>query len=314
MFKLPDVLPLPLPSETNDFAKLATIPAGGPDAIKLSLIQGTNHDDGRLALVSSSNSTNKNEWVVRWIPNATDLGQIREIDPISVARFSTDANTLKFQWARVLKPEIIGALRNSVLTIRIGEVQHVAGLRAPVVLPRLDVNLRKRYSYLICKYDDLPETTRIRADLVDRSSLPTNNVNDASVSQIKLGEAAVIEYVEAPGAESLVAVVRRGVRPAVQFETRYRLPSGYQDILTIQRGNRKMQELRQEFEGTKSYYELSNSSQKNQIRPALQRIEADLRALERIEELAKNLHNGTQLAFRFYFTVADHEVNLAICD
>ena len=280
-FNLPSALPLPPAQMVDEPTVLVTIPNNKEQKISLAIIQGNNHDEGRLSLVSAMSSGSKRKaWRVRWIPAATDFSRINELDPTDVGFFSFVENELCYVWAIDAKAIAVSAMRNSLLQTQLGEVQHISALRAPAMLPRLAINLTRRRSSAVCKCDFMPELSRIRVDIRDPSVFPTHRVEGPGFRGLKLGDVTTLRYIDADGAVTRLSIVKLGSRPAIEVETGYRLPSGFEDVATLG-GTRKMQELQQELEAAKAYRNPPNQSRPTGADTVIAQLENELRASAR---------------------------------
>ncbi len=298
---IPEALRLPSRDSDGKPAMLTALSLenGGKVAdhdIAFSLSQGSNFTDGQLSLVSENKS-----WVVHWMPSSPGQEKINEADRTEVGRFSRIANFLCFAWAAEATEPAETAIRNSLLTIRVAGTPHYAALRIPENLDALSIDLKKPRVLAVFTCEYMPELENIRVDITDSSTLPSHRVEGAGLRGLKQSDVTTLYYPEAMGASTQVRVIKRGTRPALEFETRYELPSGMQDELTITRGNRKSQYLRDELAAARAY----------QATRRIAELEADLHALERIAILARQWNENTKLPLRFFINVDGYEIDLA---
>ena len=301
---IPEALRLPSRDSDGKPAMLTELSMenGGKIAdqeIALSLSQGSNFTEGQLSLVSENKS-----WVAQWTQSSPGQEKISEADRTEVGRFSRIANFLCFAWAAEASEPAETAIRNSLLTIRVAGTPHYAALRVPENLDAISIDLKrpKVFAVFTCEY--MPELENIRVDIMDSSMLPSHRVEGAGLRGLKQSDVTTLYYPEAIGAFTRVRVIKRGTRPAIEFETRYELPSGLRDELTITRGNRKSQYLRDELAAARAY----------QATRRIAELESDLHALERIAILARQWKEDTKLPLRFYINVDGYEINLAKTD
>jgi hypothetical protein len=313
---IPSVLPLPSLNSTSKPSMLTALPIGDDsssvqETVDLSLTQGSNIAAGRLSLVAEGDAKNQDKiWVVHWTPVATDLQGVGGFESTDVGRFCLIKNILCFAWATDVAKPAVSALRNSLLQLRLGNAQHDAALRTPENLDGLSIDLTKQKLSVVFICEDMPELENIRIDVSDTSMLPAHRVDGAGLRGLKVSDVTTLWYYQADGAATRLTVKEHGNHPAIEVETRYRLPSGFEEALTIRRGNRKLLDLREDL-ATASAYRATAKNRSPGLDKKIAELETDLRALEQIANLARHWHEKTKLPLRFYIIVDDYEIELA---
>ncbi len=346
---LPTVLPLPDSSRVGARLGLAPIPIEIATTLQLSLIDGGDGVDGQLRLTSQQDTGSAQQsWAVEWVPAVTELQDIDHAAPTDVGTFAVDDGELQFMWSADVTPAAEAALVNSLLNVQIGDHKHLVPLRAPVLQLPLTIDLTDPVSRVRCAAGDFPDLSRVRLDVTGLPSFPPKHVDRAGLLGLEVGDSRTIWYSEVDGAGTRLSLVRRGRVVVLEAESRYRLPSGDEEGMSIVLGRRKFGQLRKELDAAKtaqaylpelkSYLNRLRTNQMSraarastQARAAIQAeleaiqgqikaaqsladtipaIQQDLKALNEVSVLAEQLHLQAKVPFRLYMVVGDYEVDL----
>ena len=272
---MPPQLPVPVPDEIGKPVSLIEVPLEQLDNFELVLV-----DVDQLSLTRLPQDTAPRTWAV------SDGGS-------TIATFSIVNNSLQFTWSAAPNRVAISALRNAILKIHANQFDHFVTLRAPTVVEPLATDLNNATDRVVCTCDDLPDTNKLRVDILGFDSCPRYSCQGPAQG-LKLGDATTLLYTDAPGATTKVTFATFSNLPAIELETRYVLPSGAQGTMKIGRGNETLRELRRV-----ARVQRNDAAKK------------DLVALERIAKLANQLHEKMKMRFRFYCIVDEHEIELA---
>jgi hypothetical protein len=273
---LPAQLPLPIRATSNQPKILVNLP-WEPADVELALLSDQENPDGQLSL----QKVDQNQWTVR------SVGDIHT----DIAKFTLPGAALRFEW---LDPptEAMAPLRNSILKISGDRHDHFAALRAPTEVEPITFDLTKSIQRTVCDCADLPDAKKLRADILESEEFPPFEVELGELRGLEIGDQRVLKYRNA-NATTTIRFVTFKELPGIELETRYELPSGANDTLNVRDGSRKLENLRKSVK-------LKND-------PALKE---QLDSLERIVQLAIQLHEKVKLRFRLYCVVDGHEIEL----
>jgi len=282
---LPPRLALPRPDAINGPFRLMAVPLEEIDNFELTIICSEGDQNRRLALERLPRDGERADWtwVIKWTAD----------DASEVATLSILDNELEFVWSAARNDAAVAAIRNSVLKIRANQHEHFVTLRDPELVPTATFDLDKRPERIICKSEDLPPLTDMRLDIVKLQNCPTHRTEGKGLLGLRLGDETILWYNEVPGVATKITFTNFNGTPAIALEHRYRLPSGVEDAIDIQKGNQKIRNM-----------ERALAKKENAT------MRKDLDALKRIVELAKKLDETVKMRYRFYFFVAGHEVEL----
>jgi hypothetical protein len=279
--KLPLCFSLPVPPKVGQPTRLTDVPLGELDNFEMEVIGDVNRQV-ELTLSRLSQDDAPWTWRVDWLKD----------NSIEIARFSIVNDVLEFEWLAIPPGEAVATLRNSIVKIRANNLDHFVTLRKPKVIAPVTVDLNKNVDRIICDCDDFPDEVQLRLDATP-VDFPPYDTQGTELRGLKLNDERILTY---NGAKSAATRIRFTVfkgNPAIELETRYRLPSGDEDTLNIRRGNRKIQNMQKSLA-------LRND-------PILRR---DFDALEEVADVATELHERARIQYRVYVNVNEHEVEL----
>ena len=157
----------------------------------------------------------------------------------------------------------------------------------------LTFDLNKIIDRVVFDCEDLPDPEKLRVDILELANCPPFKIEGDGLLGLKLGSETIVKYGDEGRVATKIKFINFKDQPTLEFETRYKLPSVLEDSMDIRRGNRRLANLRK-----------SAALRKD---PAMQR---DVEALERIANIAVQLHEQVKTRYRFYFVVGGHEVLL----
>jgi hypothetical protein len=276
---LPDKLSIPTPLGLQVSIALMSVPLEQLNNFELALVDEPGAKGAEISLERVLQNAPWT-WIVRTIGDGAT----------EVASFTIKNNDLQFTWSDVPDTVGVSALRNSVLKMRANGHEHFLALRTPSVVKPHIFDLNKVVDRITCDCEHVPDATRLRVDILGLQNCPAHEIQGNGLLGLKLNTETILKYRSPSGAATKIKFVSVKDRPTIEFESRYQLPSGAQDSMEIRRGNRKLNILRR----------ANDPKQK-----------ADLLALERIAQLARQLHENASVRYRFYSVVGGREVVIA---
>jgi hypothetical protein len=166
-----------------------------------------------------------------------------EAQGLTIAGLRIEQRRVEFRWTASAIEEAESELRNAVLVLTTGGQRHAMALRAPQVVEAPVLDLTKSVFRLASVTDHPPDPLHIRFDLKPAALWPTFLHDGDALLGMKIGNSAMLRYTIAEGAATEVRAVPSGNTMAVRLDTRYVLPSGDIEPLSISRGNRKRDRL-----------------------------------------------------------------------
>ncbi|MGI9427869.1 MAG: hypothetical protein ACR2NM_04380, partial [Bythopirellula sp.] len=161
----------------------------------------------------------------------------------AVAELAVREGDLVFRWLASVPHAAESAIRNSIVRIESGEFQHVVALRHPETAKPLEIDLHEPLQRITSKCEFLPAVADVYFALSGVADLPAASIQGADLSRMQIRDQTTLEYSDAKGAATRLTVKKRGNLIAVEVESRFLLPSGEKQSMTIERGNKRLNEL-----------------------------------------------------------------------
>ena len=169
-----------------------------------------------------------------------------------IAELEMAGGELQFRWAIPSRDEpdldeldlseLDGAVRNSVVLVDLGQRQRAIRLRHPTPASRAVIDLSRSRQTILGKCDYLPAAEDVYFELLGIDALPAHTAEGDDPARLPSAGEMVLRYVEAP-AETRITLTKRGRVAALEFETRYFLPSGSEQPMSIGSGNKNLKAL-----------------------------------------------------------------------
>lgn len=219
------------PFET--LAKQATLP---PVEETQSVILLNDVDDPKIELLSTSSALSLVDDEVDWQANTAEESH-------SIAAMSIVDSALKFRWMNSVPDEAEASLRNSIVLLSEGDYQHHLVLRKAEFTSPEEIDLSKPQQRIVGRFAYLVPPEDVCFELLNLDELPAATVEGADPVHLKINDQTILEFIEADGTATRFTMKKRGKVAVVEIESRYALPSGYKQPMSIARGNSKLKEL-----------------------------------------------------------------------
>ena len=190
--------------------------------------------DAEVLLISQHPSLTLVDNVFYW--------QQQDGNRVAVAELAIRLKEVLFRWQESVPVEAETVLRNSLIKLSHEPHEHVVSLREPVVLDAPLFDLKKSVQSINCKIEYAPEPGQIWLDLAE-SHLPHHRIEGTELKKIRIGEEALLWWNGADAAATKVQLVKRGNIAALKLDSRYKLPSGDEEPMSVPRGNRNLKDL-----------------------------------------------------------------------
>ncbi len=197
-------------------------------------------------------------------------------DDAVIAALSVVDGNLSFRWSAAVDSAAETALRNSIVHLRENDFQHVIALRTADGGTPLNIDLNENRQKIVGKFSHLAPPGQVSFRLLNLDELPPCIVEGVEPEQLQPGGQTTLEYLEAPGAATRLTMSKRGNVTIVEIESRYALPSGDEQPLSIARGNKKVKELAALYQET-----LAAEAAIDDLRSRLKELERDAKAVPR---------------------------------
>jgi hypothetical protein len=191
--------------------------------------------DAHLTLISQHPSLSLVDDVLHW--------HSEEGHQIAVAGIAIRDGEVQFRWLGDVPQEAETALRNSLIKLDHQGREHVFALREPVQLAAPVFDLTKPAQRIICKVEHSPEPTDVWVDLTSVHQFPPHRHEGKKLLGMRMGDSAMLWWTGAAAAGTKLALVRIGNVAVLKLDSRYKLPSGDEEPMSIPRGNRKLKQL-----------------------------------------------------------------------
>ncbi len=231
------------------------------------LIEGLRQPE--VKLVSNSPDLALKGHHVHWQP---DEGG----DATNIATISLIEGSLSFRWSTAVDAEAETELRNSIVCLHENDLQHVLRLRGADSTSPLKIDLGESQQKIVGKFTHLAPAERVCFRLLNLDELPPCTVAGVAPEQLQIGDQTTLEYLEAPGAATRLTMYKRGNVTIVDIESRYALPSGDEQPLSIAQGNKKINELDALYQET-----LAAEAAIDGLRDRLKEVERNAKAVPR---------------------------------
>lgn len=199
----------------------------------VTLIEGLSNP--QLQLVSNTPSLSMQSAKVRW-KDDSDGSE-------TIATMSIDEGALNFRWSDSVPATAEAALRNSIIRLEEDDFQHMLSLRTAETLAPLKIDLGKTQQKIVGKFAHLTAPGQVYFELLSMDDLPAHTVDGAEPDELQIQNQTTLEYLEAPGAATRLKMTKRGKVAIVEIESRYVLPSGEEQPMSIAQGNKKLKQL-----------------------------------------------------------------------
>jgi hypothetical protein len=338
---VPDKVDLPPLAAKDDIQTLGHIEIDDPANVSLklkTLVEGTNGTP-RFTL---NHSESPNLWTVHFFNESFG-------EPIEVAQFVVDQETISFQWTSQDDNSGYEQLRNGVLEIQIDDQKQEVLLRKPVMVEPLTIDLDKPKQLVVGKCDAPPSRTDIRVEIGELENFPRYNIENGNLTTLRIGDERILRYQSVPEVACRCRLLRRGSYVALEIQHHFTMPSMDDFVMTISQVNKKKHELERKLNAVsaaikavpkvESYlnnlrieerkpqlatrdraldeeirvYE-SRLIELKALAAELPKVQTDMKALTKIADLGNQIHNTSKIHFRFYTVVGDRDVDLVLSD
>ena len=239
----PNHVPLPARMDADQQTLLASMPPIAAEQQTLfEIVDGGDNEKGSISLAKPESPVAENRWTVQWVPFAAD-GPTSNSIPTEIGAFTVDSGVLNFSWKPGAPIAAATALRNSLLQLKMGAHDQAIALRDPEIGPPLVIDLKSPIARATCKCESPPRPVDVKVDVVNLVDFPPYRVEGTSLSGLKLGDKVTLWYTDVEGAATRISILRIGSLAAIQAESRYRLPSGDEEGMSVLLGNRKLKQL-----------------------------------------------------------------------
>lgn len=266
----------------------------------------------------------------------------------TVGGLRTKDGQLEFLWTDSADENAAAAVRNSVLVLSSGETKRLVRLRTPQRLKADKYDLSRSVFRMTCDVVDPPDPSRVRFDFTGSLQIlsPQRTEGDDPTC-LAMRQAVLLIYGVDVNIATKATIRKSGKLAVAELVTQFTLPSGDVEVVTVSRGNEKMnklerliadaddapriaaglrseagvlrQQLRTAHVATVPIINTRLGRISNDLdelsgivasRPAL---EADLRELQSIAEYSRRLRD-TRLPYRFFMDVGGEQVDLVIAE
>lgn len=245
---------------------LAELPSA-KQTTELALVTGLH--SSRVHLLSNSPHLALRDGEIFW--QSKELGTSEPI-----ARLSLDEGNLNFRWLDAVEPEAEAALRNSLVRLEENEFAHQLRLRSAEETAPHEFDLGKSKQRVVGKFAHLVPTEHVFFELLNLEQLPACTVEGTEPTQLRISDQTTLEYLEAPGAATRLTMTKRGKVTVVEIESRYALPSGDEQPMSIGQGNKKFKALDALYQET-----LAAEAAIDDLRDRLKELEKQDKAVSR---------------------------------
>jgi hypothetical protein len=265
----------------------------------------------------------------------------------TVAGLRSKDGQLEFLWTDGADEDAAAAVRNSILVLTSGDTKRLVRLRTPQKVQASKYDLSRPKFLIRCDVVDPPDPADIRFDFTGLRSLGPDRTEGDDPTCLALRQEALIIYGIEVDMATKVTMRKSGKLAVAELVTQYTLPSGDVEVVTVARGNEKMNELadliadaddapriaaglrdeantlREELRSahvatvpiinrrlSRIGNELATLSDIVATRPSL---DADLRELQAIADYSRRLRD-TRLPYRFYMDVGGEQVDLIVAE
>jgi len=140
-----------------------------------------------------------------------------------------------------------------------------------------------------------PSLQEVRFELTGVDKFPRHRIEGRGFSAMQIEDVTTLWYNEAEGAATRVTMVKKGKMIVLRFDSRYKLPSGKEEPMSLPKIRLKQRITKRLLAERKSTA-----------------IYNEQKALDRVQNVARALDRTKGISFRFYTVVAEHEVDLLI--
>jgi len=196
-----------------------------------------NIQDAELELVSLSTNLKHDGKKLSW--NCQKSGDKLAV----IAGLTIKDEKVLFRWLGDVPKEAERDLRNSVIKIKCLGDERVIALRQPLFVEPSEISLKKNVQRIVAKFDHQPPRDAIRADFTGINLFPHHRIDGCSTNGMKLKDTTTIWYNDATAAASRLSLKKIGNTITFELDSRYKLPSGDEEPMSISRGNRNFKQL-----------------------------------------------------------------------
>ncbi len=222
----PDEIELP---EVNDGQIVTLLDGAGADTIELIAQDGAlTHEDMKLLWKDKEDQA-----------------------PSVVAGLALLDGNVSFRWLKNVPSDSENAIRNSFVRLSSAGKEHIVALRQTVVTESVEISLRKSVQRIKAKVEHPPSPDSIYCEFSGASHLPPHRHEGCDLNAMKLNDVAKLWYPGANAAVTQITFMRIGNLVALELDTRYTLPSGDEEPMSIQKGNRKRKTLMKQLNRAK---------------------------------------------------------------
>lgn len=164
-------------------------------------------------------------------------------NPVLCAGLTMKDNVVLFRWVTNGPEEARTAIINSVIELTSNGEVHPLALRQPVIVEPFQFDLKNSVQFVKCECEYSPNPYDIKVQIVPDPSLPIREKVGCSLDRMSQKDIATLWYSTSDSAATRLEWDRKGNLAALQFNTRYKLPSGDEEPMSIGQGNRKRKEL-----------------------------------------------------------------------
>ena len=163
--------------------------------------------------------------------------------PIVFAGLTVKERKLLFRWLGSVPREAEGALRNSVIKLGSEGNEQTIAMRQPLIVEPFDLSLKRNVQRIVAKFEHLPPREAIRADFTGVDLFPYHQIKGCGTKGLKLKDVTTIWYKGTNAAATKVTLKKIGKSVVFELDSRYKLPSGDEEPMSISKGSRKRKQL-----------------------------------------------------------------------
>ncbi len=219
----------------------------------------------------------------------------REDEPVLVGGMKLEEKDLVFRWGTEIPEEAESAVRNSVIKITQGKFEQTIALRQPQVTKPIEMSLRNNVQNVVAEIKSCPPMQELFFELTGANKLPHHRTEGRDKRGIQIKDVITLWYNETEKAATRLTMKKRDKAVVVNFDSRYKLPSGEEGPMSLPKLERKQKIIKRELAAQNSMA-----------------WQNELKELERVYSVARALDGTKDITCRFYMVVAGHEVDLLI--
>jgi hypothetical protein len=248
-------------------------------------------------------------------------------NPQLVGGLTIHEGAVKFRWAENPPEESEAAVKNSLVTIMLGNESHVVALRSPQVVEPFRFDLTKPTQRILCNCDYLPDNDKIQFEILNSDAIAPLDVGGSQSIRLRNLGRHQVKHMESSFSSTNFNMRRVGNVPSVVIRTTFGVQSGGIGALVRRQLNRTLGIINEdildidaELVGLKSIKPTGNTRYKAELNSRINALEAekllaiaDRDVLKKTEILANRLDN-LELHYRFFIMVDGYEIDLITTD